>query len=41
MHAVADKKDDNVPTNGTHTYVYQLPERSGPGPEEPSSKMWM
>lgn len=37
----ADKADDGVPTNGTHTYVYFVPERAGPGPEEPSSKLWM
>lgn len=41
VRAGANKADDDVPTNGTHTYVYFVPERAGPGPEEPSSKLWM
>ena len=36
-----DKLDDFVLTNQTHTYVYRVPERSGPGSMETSSKIWM
>eukprot|EP00884_Botryococcus_braunii_P010532 jgi/Botrbrau1/19480/Bobra.0609s0001.2 len=36
-----DKLDDAVPPGGSHTYTWFVPERSGPGPEEPSSVMWM
>lgn len=39
--SVADKADDAVPTGGTHTYVWQVPERAGPGPHDGSSVMWM
>lgn len=37
----ADKADDAVPRGGTHTYVWQVPERAGPGPGDGSSAMWM
>lgn len=37
----ADKADDSVATGKTFTYVWQVPERSGPGPMEGSSTMWM
>ena len=37
----ADKSDDQVPQGGTHTYVWEVPERAGPGPEDPNSIMWM
>lgn len=37
----ADKADDAVPPGGTHTYVWPVPERAGPGPHEGSSVMWM
>ena len=37
----ADKADDLVPPGGTHTYVWQVPERAGPGPGDGSSVMWM
>ncbi|HEX9893467.1 MAG TPA: multicopper oxidase domain-containing protein [Gemmatimonadales bacterium] len=37
----ADKADDQVPTGGTHVYVWPIPERAGPGPMEPSSVFWM
>ncbi|HEU0088173.1 MAG TPA: multicopper oxidase domain-containing protein [Pseudonocardiaceae bacterium] len=33
--------DGQVPPGGTHTYHYMVPERSGPGPMDPSSIMWM
>jgi FtsP/CotA-like multicopper oxidase with cupredoxin domain len=35
------KSDDAVPTGGTHTYTWEVPERSGPGPMEGSSAVWM
>jgi FtsP/CotA-like multicopper oxidase with cupredoxin domain len=37
----ADKADDAVPPGKTHTYTWQVPERAGPGPMDPSSIMWM
>ena len=36
-----DKADDAVPPGGTHTYVWPVPERAGPGPMDGSSVMWM
>jgi manganese oxidase len=36
-----DKSDDAVPQGGRHTYVWQVPERAGPGPGDGSSVMWM
>ncbi|MDR6863647.1 multicopper oxidase domain-containing protein [Phycicoccus sp. 3266] len=36
-----DKADDEVPTGGTYTYTWQVPERAGPGPHDGSSVMWM
>ena len=39
--AGADKADDAVPTGGMHTYTWQIPARSGPGPQDGSSVMWM
>jgi manganese oxidase len=36
-----DKADDGVPPGGTHTYVWPVPERAGPGPMDGSSVMWM
>ncbi|HEX6076336.1 MAG TPA: multicopper oxidase domain-containing protein [Micromonosporaceae bacterium] len=36
-----DKRDDEVPPQGTHTYTWQVPERAGPGPMEGSSALWM
>lgn len=32
---------DAVPPGGTHTYTWQVPERSGPGPMDGSSILWM
>ena len=32
-----DKEDDAVPPGQTHVYTWQLPERSGPGPNDGSS----
>lgn len=37
----ADKDDDIVPPGGTVTYVWEVPERAGPGPMDPSSVIWM
>jgi len=37
----ADTADDGVPTGGTHTYVWEVPPRAGPGPDDGSSVMWM
>jgi hephaestin len=37
----SDKSDDAVPPGGTHTYVWLVPGRAGPGPMEGSSVMWM
>jgi hypothetical protein len=39
--AGAAKADDDIPTGGRHTYVWKVPERSGPGPHDGSSVMWM
>ncbi|HKJ01998.1 MAG TPA: multicopper oxidase domain-containing protein [Longimicrobiales bacterium] len=36
----ADKLDDSVPPGGTHRYVWPIPERAGPGPNDPSSIIW-
>ena len=36
-----DKADDAVPPGATHTYTYPVPERAGPGPDDPSSVLWM
>jgi len=37
----ADKADDGVPTGGTHTYTWLVPERAGPTEHEGSSAFWM
>ena len=37
----ADKLDDGVPNGKTHTYIWPVPERAGPGPGDHSSVMWM
>jgi FtsP/CotA-like multicopper oxidase with cupredoxin domain len=37
----AKKADDSVAPGGSHTYVWEVPERAGPGPMDPSSVMWM
>lgn len=37
----SDKADDAVPPGGTHTYLWQAPERAGPGPMDGSSILWM
>ena len=37
----SEKADDGVPPGGTHTYIWPVPERAGPGPMDGSSVMWM
>jgi FtsP/CotA-like multicopper oxidase with cupredoxin domain len=37
----SDKADDAVPPGGIHTYIWQVLERSGPGPMDGSSILWM
>lgn len=37
----ADKEDDSVPPGHTHLYTWQVPERAGPGPDDPSSLVWL
>lgn len=37
----ADKEDDAVPPRKTHTYTWRVPERAGPGPNDPSSIVWL
>jgi FtsP/CotA-like multicopper oxidase with cupredoxin domain len=36
-----DKEDGGVPPGATHTYVWQILDRSGPGPNDPSSIFWL
>lgn len=36
-----DKQDDILLPNATHTYTWEVPERSGPGPKDPSSIVWL
>ncbi len=35
------KRDDAVPPRQTHTYTWKVPERAGPGPNDPDSILWM
>jgi manganese oxidase len=35
------KADDAVRPGGTYTYIWKVPERSGPGPMDGSSVLWM
>lgn len=37
----ADKFDGCVPPGATHVYTWELRERSGPGPGDPSSVFWL
>jgi FtsP/CotA-like multicopper oxidase with cupredoxin domain len=39
--AGADKADDVLQPGAVHTYTWQVPERSGPGPRDPSSIVWL
>jgi hephaestin len=36
-----DKADDDVPPGKTHVYTWQVPERAGPAPGDPSSLVWL
>lgn len=36
-----DKNDDLVAPGATYTYTWKVPERSGPGPNDPSSIVWL
>lgn len=36
-----DKGDGAVPPGKTHIYTWQVPERAGPGPNDPSSIFWL
>ncbi|HJT09977.1 MAG TPA: multicopper oxidase domain-containing protein [Candidatus Nitrosotalea sp.] len=37
----SEKLGDSVAPNGTYTYTWYVPERAGPGPDDPSSIIWM
>jgi len=37
----SDKVDDAVPPGKTHIYTWEVPERAGPGPNDPSSIVWL
>jgi len=39
--ADADKTDGGVPPGATHVYTWELRDRSGPGPNDPSSVFWL
>jgi len=36
-----DQSDGCVVPGATHTYTWQVPERAGPGPKDPSSLFWL
>lgn len=37
----ADKEDGCVAPGKVHTYIWSIPERAGPGPNDPSSVFWL
>jgi FtsP/CotA-like multicopper oxidase with cupredoxin domain len=37
----ADKADGGVPPGAKHVYTWKVPERAGPGPNDPSSVFWL
>lgn len=39
--SAAEMADDHVPPGAGLTYHWQVPERAGPGPEDPSSIVWL
>lgn len=39
--ALADKADDAVSPGERYTYTWTVPQRAGPGPDDPSSIVWM
>jgi FtsP/CotA-like multicopper oxidase with cupredoxin domain len=36
-----DKVDDAIAPGATHVYIWEVPERAGPGPGDPSSVVWL
>jgi len=36
-----DKADDDVMPGNIHVYTWQVPERAGPGPNDPNSLVWL
>ena len=39
--SAADMADDHVAPGASHTYHWKVPERAGPGPNDPSSIVWL
>ncbi len=39
--SAADKIGGGVPPGQMHTYTWEVPERAGPGPRDPSSVVWL
>jgi FtsP/CotA-like multicopper oxidase with cupredoxin domain len=39
--AGSDKSDDSIAPGDSYTYRWQVPVRSGPGPDDPSSLVWL
>ncbi|MGI0046120.1 MAG: multicopper oxidase domain-containing protein [Nitrosotalea sp.] len=37
----SEKPGEAVPPGGNFTYIWNVPERAGPGPDDPSSILWM
>ena len=37
----ADRADEALPPGATHTYVWEVPERAGPGPMDANTTLWM
>jgi hypothetical protein len=37
----SDKEDDAVPAGGSHIYIWEIPQRAGPGRADPSSIVWL
>lgn len=37
----SEKPGEAVPPGGNFTYIWHVPERAGPGPDDPSSILWM
>ena len=38
---VAPSEGDGVPPGRTYTYTWEIPERAGPGPNDPNSVVWL
>lgn len=39
--STADKEGGHVAPGQTHTYIWEVPERAGPGPSDPNSIVWL